>query len=130
MKLHPLDKEIDRGIRFLTRKDKKLATVIKRVGKLNYRSQRTVFDALARIIIGQQLSGKAAETIYQRVRAKTANKRVTLKSISAIKDKDLRACGLSAAKAQPVHNRGATSREATHAGEGTGPWHTFPDPEG
>jgi len=104
MKPHPLDKEIERGIRLLTKKDKKLAAVIKRVGKLNYRSQQTAFDALARIIIGQQLSGKAAETIYQRVRAKTSNKRVTLKSISAVNDKDLRSCGLSAAKTRAIRD--------------------------
>ena len=104
MKPHPLDKEIERGIRVLAKKDKKLAVVIKRVGKRNYRSQRTAFDALARIIIGQQLSGKAAETIYQRVRAKTSNKRVTLKSISAVSDQDLRSCGLSAAKTRAIRD--------------------------
>ena len=104
MKPHPLDKEIERGIRFLAKKDKKLAPVIKRVGKLNYRSQRTGFDALARIIIGQQLSGKAAETIYQRVRAKAPNKRVTLKGLSALKDPDLRSCGLSAAKTRAIRD--------------------------
>lgn len=104
MKQHPLDKEIERGIRFLAKKDKKLAAVIKRVGKLNYRSQHTAFEALARIIIGQQLSSKAAETIYQRVRAKTPNKRVTLKSISAVSDQDLRSCGLSAAKTRAIRD--------------------------
>ena len=101
---HPLDKEIERGSRFLAKRDKKLAPVIKRVGKLNYRSQRTAFDALARIIIGQQLSGKAADTIYQRVRAITPNKRVTLKALSAVKDNDLRSCGLSAAKTRAIRD--------------------------
>ena len=104
MKTHSLDQEIERGIRFLAKNDKKLAPVIKRIGKLNYRSQRTAFDSLARIIIGQQLSGKAAETIYQRVRAKTINKRVTLKSISAVNDQDLRSCGLSGAKTRAIRD--------------------------
>lgn len=99
-----LDKEIKRGIRALAKKDKKLGAVIERVGVLNYRSKRTAFDALTRTIIGQQLSGKAAETIYQRVRAKTANKRITTKSISAVKDQDLRSCGLSAAKTRAIRD--------------------------
>lgn len=104
MKAHPLDKEIERGIRFLAKHDKKLAPVIKRVGKLNYRSPRTAFDALTRTIIGQQLSGKAAETIYQRVRAKTADKRITTKSLAAVSDQDLRSCGLSGAKTRAVRD--------------------------
>ena len=104
MKPHPLDQEIERGIRFLANKDKRLAAVIKQVGKLNYRSQQTAFDALSRIIIGQQLSGKAADTIYRRVRAITPNKRVTIKSISAVKDVDLRSCGLSAAKTRAIRD--------------------------
>ncbi len=104
MKPHPHDNEIEKGIRSLAKNDKKLAAVIKRIGILNYRSPRTAFDALARTIIGQQLSGKAAETIYQRVRAKTANKRVTTKSISAVSDQDLRSCGLSGAKTRAVRD--------------------------
>lgn len=104
MKTHPLDKEIEKGIRYLARKDRKLAPVIKKVGKLNYRSQRTGFDALARTIIGQQLSGKAAETIYQRVRALVPNRRVTLKALQKLKDNQLRACGLSAAKTRAIRD--------------------------
>jgi len=49
-----MDNRIAAGIRFLERSDKTLAAVIKRVGPLNYRSKRTGFEALVRIIIGQQ----------------------------------------------------------------------------
>lgn len=92
------DKQIEAGIRFLRKNDKKLAAIIRRDGKLNLRSKRIGFDALVRIIIGQQLSGKAAETIFQRVRALVPNKRVSLKAFKRIKDNAYRSAGMSAAK--------------------------------
>ncbi len=104
MKPDSLDKEIERGIRALAKKDKKLGAVIERVGKLNYRSGVTAFNALARTIIGQQLSGKAAETIYQRVRAKLAGGRVTTKAFASVSDTDLRSCGLSGAKTRAIRD--------------------------
>jgi len=104
MKDHPHDKKIDQGIRFLGKKDKKLATVIRRIGKLNYRSQQTGFAALVRIIVGQQLSGKAGETIFQQVRALTEKRRVTVDALKELDDTALRSAGLSAAKTGTVRD--------------------------
>ena len=101
---HPHDKQINAGIRFLKKTDKKLTTVIKRVGKLSYRSRRTGFEALARTIIGQQLSGKVAETIFQRVRNLTPNHRVALKELKQVDDAALRSAGLSAAKTRAIRD--------------------------
>ncbi len=92
------DKEIAAGIRFLKKKDQKLGAVIREFGPLNYKPQRSGFEALVRTITGQQLSGKAAATIYNRVRAATPKNRITLVGLHQVSDRKLRAAGLSAAK--------------------------------
>ncbi len=104
MKPHPDDRRIDQSIGFLAKRDKKLAAVIRQVGKLNYRSRQTGFAALVRIIVGQQLSGKAGETIFQRVRGLTENRRVTVDAIRNVADADLRSAGLSAAKTRAIRD--------------------------
>lgn len=54
--------------RYLAKRDKKLAAVIRRVKLKRYKAQpqRLYFQMLAESIIGQQLSGKAADTITAR----------------------------------------------------------------
>jgi len=98
------DSGIAAGIRFLKRTDKTLAAVIKQVGPLNHRSKRTGFEAFVRIIIGQQLSGRAAETIYKRLCAQTGKPRLTLKALRALDDTSLRAAGLSNGKTRAVRD--------------------------
>ena len=57
------------------------------------------FDALAESIAYQQLSGKAAATIWGRVRALYAKRKwLDPKQVLATPDEQLRACGLSRAK--------------------------------
>ena len=57
------------------------------------------FDALAESIAYQQLSGKAAATIWGRVRAIYAKRKwLDPKQVVATPDEQLRACGLSRAK--------------------------------
>lgn len=98
------DSRIAAGIRFLKRSDKTLAAVVNQVGPLNHRSKRTGFEALVRIIIGQQLSGRAAETIYKRLCAQTGKPRLTLKALRALNDASLRAAGLSNGKTRAVRD--------------------------
>jgi DNA-3-methyladenine glycosylase II len=61
------------------------------------RTRDALFARLAKSIVSQQLSGKAADTIYARVQAALGGK-VTAAAIAAANDHKLRACGLSAAK--------------------------------
>jgi DNA-3-methyladenine glycosylase II len=63
------DADFARARRILLRRDPRLGAVIKRVGPCTLAAGRThePFAALIRVIMGQQLSGKAAETIYGRV---------------------------------------------------------------
>jgi DNA-3-methyladenine glycosylase II len=63
--------EFERARRTLMRRDPRLGAVIKRVGRCCLPDSRThdPFAALVRVIMAQQLSGKAASTIYGRVEA-------------------------------------------------------------
>jgi DNA-3-methyladenine glycosylase II len=83
-------------------KDKHLAPLVKKFGPLEHlpRKKSQYFVSLVRAIAGQQLSIKAAATIYKRVEEKAG--KVTPGNILAIKDEDLRACGLSWAKIKYV----------------------------
>jgi DNA-3-methyladenine glycosylase II len=64
------------------------------------------FTTLARAITGQQISVKAAETVWLRVVATAAGKpnRIAAASILALADDALRGCGLSARKAEYIRD--------------------------
>jgi DNA-3-methyladenine glycosylase II len=56
-------------------------------------------DSLARSILYQQLSGKAAATIVGRVEAATGSRKLTPEALGRVDDAALRACGVSGNKA-------------------------------
>ncbi|MCC6572841.1 MAG: DNA-3-methyladenine glycosylase 2 family protein [Planctomycetes bacterium] len=87
------------AVAYLKAADPKLAAVIDRVGPytLKRRPMPNLFHALCQSIAYQQLSGKAAATIFGRVQA-LAGKILLADKIKAIDDAALRACGLSRAK--------------------------------
>jgi DNA-3-methyladenine glycosylase II len=75
--------------------------IIKQIGtcELKPGARGDHFTTLLRAIVGQQLSAKAAETIFQRVAALHPNGRKILpEDILKLSDAELRACGLSNAK--------------------------------
>ncbi len=94
------------AIRHLRSADETLARLISRVGpfELHRRSFNTPFHALYSAIVSQQLSGKAARTIYRRTRALFPGGRVTAPAVLASKPDELRAAGLSRAKTAAVHD--------------------------
>ena len=59
-------KEIQKGIAHLSRNDKCLSTLIKKIGKCNLQVRNNYFLALLESIICQQLSSKAADAIYKK----------------------------------------------------------------
>ena len=76
-------------------------------------THRDPFHTLGYSIISQQLSSKAADTIYRRVAARIgAKKRLKPAQLLGCPATDLRACGLSNAKARWLH----ALAEATQAG--------------
>ncbi len=84
-------------------RDRQLAAWMRRVGPLapppGWRKSFDPVDALARAILFQQLSGKAAATIVGRVEVAIGSHRLHTDTLSRIDDAALRACGVSANKA-------------------------------
>jgi methylated-DNA-[protein]-cysteine S-methyltransferase len=91
-----------RAIRHLRASDPALARVIDAAGPFRLELQKTpsVFVALAEAIVYQQLSGKAAATIFSRVRGlfPRAREAPTPEQILRTSDAKLRGAGLSRAK--------------------------------
>jgi 3-methyladenine DNA glycosylase/8-oxoguanine DNA glycosylase len=88
------------SVRYLKRTDPVLARVIESVGACRFqlRVEGTHFQALARAIVFQQLSGKAAGTIYSRFNALFPNDSPTPEATLEMTDEQLRAVGLSRQK--------------------------------
>jgi len=89
-----------RACRLLKRRDPVLAATIKQIGPctLAARQHTDHLTALVRAIVGQQLSGKAAATIFERFRALFPGGVITAPGISALDDAALRGVGLSGQK--------------------------------
>src|SRR5687767_988288 len=89
-----------RAITHLKRVDPVLARVIERVGPYQPRAatSESHFDALARAIVYQQLSGKAAATIHARLRALFGGRPLRPDELLAATDEQLRSAGLSRQK--------------------------------
>jgi DNA-3-methyladenine glycosylase II len=86
----------------LRRADPVLGAIIGRTGPYAIRYHPPVFSTLARSIVSQQLSGRAAATIWARVHAAVRPRRLTPGAVLALGPDPLRACGLSAAKTASI----------------------------
>ncbi len=96
--------------------DSLLGVVMQRVGDCTLRPEPTqsLFAALARAIVYQQLSGRAAATILGRVHAIYAPKRsITPRDILATPPERLRAAGLSTAKTAALRDLAARTLDGT-----------------
>lgn len=89
-----------KAVNHLKRVDPVMAGVIERVGPCRFApaEQLTYFEAIARSIIYQQLSGKAAGTIYGRVEALFGGERPHAAGMARLADEQLRAAGVSSQK--------------------------------
>jgi DNA-3-methyladenine glycosylase II len=100
----------------LAASDPKMGALIERVGeidiatRLRRRSEERPADAygaLLRAIVGQQLSTKAARTIYGRVRDLFGGTTPSPEQLLEASEEDLRACGLSGRKVEYVRDLAA-----------------------
>lgn len=89
-----------RARRLLLRRDPILAALIREYGPCGLAAaQRSDhFSALVRAIVFQQLSTKAASTIYSRMVALLANGELTPEALAALSDEQLRSAGISRQK--------------------------------
>ena len=89
-------------IDYLKSKDKKLAEVIDKVGMIERMVIPDLFGALINAIIGQQISTKAHQTIWERMQKYLVI--VTPKSILEHSDNELQSLGLSFRKVEYIKN--------------------------
>lgn len=86
----------------LARRDRRLGAWMRRIGPIapdpRWRSSFDPVDALARAILYQQLSGKAAATIVARVEAAIESDRFHCDTLARRDDEAIRACGVSGNK--------------------------------
>jgi len=106
--------DVEQAHAWLLRRDRRLAAWMRRLGPLpappGWRKTFDPVDALARAILFQQLSGKAASTIVGRVEAAIGSARLHADTLARIDDAGLRACGVSGNKALAL--RDLARREA------------------
>jgi DNA-3-methyladenine glycosylase II len=87
-----------RAINHLKKADPVLAAIIERVGPYRIDYREPIFQTLVRSIVYQQLNGKAALTIFNRLAAAAKADPLTPESILRLRPARMRALGLSKQK--------------------------------
>lgn len=101
-----------KAILHLKKADPVLATIIERVGRFRMNYDKPAFHSLAEAIVYQQLHGKAAATIFQRL-TDLAGTPLTAEGILKLSTEQLRSVGLSKQKLSYLRDLAAR----TQAGE-------------
>jgi DNA-3-methyladenine glycosylase II len=86
--------------RELARNDAVLGEIIRRHPRIHLQSRGDPFQTLARSIVGQQISVKAAQSVWDRLRAAALG--MTPEAVLALERGVLRGCGLSERKADYI----------------------------
>ena len=131
---------IDKGLKHLEKVDEKMGRLIVEFEKPEFKKDSNYFEALVRAIVYQQLSGKAAATIYKRFKDLfPENKHPSPNIVMERSHEELRSTGLSNQKATYIHNiakafnTGAVPKDIDTIGDnevieclttikGVGPW--------
>ena len=110
---YPVDAE--QVMRELSRVDRKLARIIREVGSFPTKREKPQhpYQSLLRSIVYQQLAGKAAATIFGRVKALGANGFPSPEEILEFDDAKLRGAGLSRQKIAAVKDLAAKTLDGT-----------------
>lgn len=87
----------EKEIQYLKSRDKKLAEAIDRIGTVRREIIPDPFCALVYSIVGQQVSGKAADTVFNRLIAAAGN--ITPENLGKLALKEIQNCGMSERKA-------------------------------
>ena len=87
-------------LNYLRQKDKKLAAVIDRIGMIERTVDTDLFSSVVHHIIGQQISTKAQQTVWARMREFLGE--VTPQSVAAAEVPQLQALGMTFRKAEYI----------------------------
>jgi DNA-3-methyladenine glycosylase II len=116
----------EEACRHLAKRDRVMKRLIPRFSDATLSSRGDAFSTLARSIVGQQISVKAAQSVWDRFAVAVGGPSTRLKpaAVRAMAVETLRACGLSARKAEYLLDL------ATHFDEGrvhVARWHAMDD---
>lgn len=89
--------DYEKGLKFLKKNDPVFSELYAKLGYLNQRKRAANFSTFVSTIVGQQLSGKAAETIFNRLLDVVEND-LQPRNIIRIEKSKLRQVGISKAK--------------------------------
>jgi DNA-3-methyladenine glycosylase II len=112
----------DQAIRDLAARDDVLSGLIERFRGLALTSRGDAFTTLARSIVGQQISVKAAQSVWDRLAAGVGG--VSPASVSRARRPALRKCGLSGQKAAYLKDLASKFIDGTLDATG---WHALDD---
>ncbi len=84
-------------IEYLKKKDKKLGAAIEQIGMIQRKIIPCPFDALISSVVGQQISSKAADTVWKRIIMLIED--ITPERIGQVSINDIQSCGISFRKA-------------------------------
>lgn len=88
------------AVEHLKRRDRKLASLIERIGPCRFERGRPGMTALVNSVVGQQLSSHAAGAIRARLYSLLGDGDIDPKRLAAVSEEDLRNSGMSWAKAR------------------------------
>ena len=84
-------------IEYLKSRDKKLSAAIDRIGMIEREITPEPFHALVSSVVSQQISNKAAETVWKRLSNLRGS--ITPESISKVSQAEIQSCGMTIRKA-------------------------------
>ena len=91
----------------LKRRDKKLGAAIERIGAIEREVTPDLFTALVKSVVAQQISTKAADTVWGRLCRQLSD--ITPDTIKAADVSDIQKCGLSMRKAGYIKGLGTAA---------------------
>jgi 3-methyladenine DNA glycosylase/8-oxoguanine DNA glycosylase len=91
-------------IDYLTRRDRKLGRAIGHIGMIERQVMPDLFKALAHSVVAQQISRKAADTVWGRLCERLLD--VTPRKVGSTDVSDIQQCGLSMRKAKYIKGIG------------------------
>ena len=100
-----------KAITHLKRADPVLASIIERVGPYKIEYREPIFQTLVRSIVYQQLHGKAASTIFGRLKAAAKTDPLTPESVLRLRPARMRSLGLSPQKLKYIRELARLTRK-------------------
>lgn len=90
----------EKEINYLKKKDKRLSEAIDRIGKIERKVTPDLFEALISSIVSQQISNKAADTVWKRLKDLVGE--IKAETIVAEDVNNIQKCGMSFRKASYI----------------------------